>query len=308
MKILAAADLHLTSACPVNRIDNYEETALRKFDQILSIARQHDAVLTVSGDFWDTTKMSKIPYELTNKVIQMLRMTKVRMLACHGQHDMAYHNPNLQSSPYYTLLVAGAMEIPGPMGISIGNVRFFGSGWGQDIPMPEEKNPDLVEVLLLHRTITEYEPPFFLKDGTSAAKAMEVLRNFDFILSGDYHEAFIRQEADRFLVNCGPMLRQKITERTLKPVAHLIDTDERTVTSIPLDVRDDVWNDERIEKQKQHEVSVSTTDLLKAMNEQSDRPDFIEILDTVLQDVGEEGLVNLVREVVAMARKKKEGV
>jgi len=44
------------------------------------------------------------------------------------------------------------------------------------------------------------------------------------------------------------------------------------------------------------------------MNEQSDRPDFIEILDTVLQDVGEEGLVNLVREVVATARKKKERV
>jgi DNA repair exonuclease SbcCD nuclease subunit len=312
MKIIAAADLHMTAARPVNRTDNYEETVLGKFDQILSLARKHDAVLTISGDLFDTVKLTKIPYVLTNKILQMIRLSKVRVLACHGQHDMTYHNPNLQTSPYYTLLVGGGVEVPGAMGITIGDVRFYGAGWGQEIAMPGVKTPDLIDVLLLHRTITPGEPPFFLKDATSAKDALKTLHNFDFVLSGDYHSGFVHEEEVdqdvRFLVNPGPMLRSSIDSMSYQPRVYLIDTEVLSVEPTYLHIEENVWNTERIEKQSQHEISVNTQDLLAAMSRQEDRPDYFKILDRVLDAVENPELVELVKGVLLTAQKNLEGV
>lgn len=308
MKIISAADLHMTTARPVNRIDDYEETVLAKFHQILNFAREYDAVLTVSGDLWDTSKLSKIPYQLTNKILQMIKLLKVRVLACHGQHDMTYHNLNLQTSPYYTLLVGGGIEVPGALGISIGNVRFYGAGWGQDIPMPMEKTDNIIDVLLLHRTITPGEPPFFLKDATPAQKTLETLYNFDLVLSGDYHEPFIAERDGAFLVNPGPMLRASIDKRDYRPRVYLIDTDTAEITPLYLDIKSDVWNDERLEKQAQHEISVSTNGLRDAMARKEDRPDFFKILDGVVEEAADVKLAAMTKEVLTTARKNLEGL
>jgi len=307
MKIIATADLHMTSSRPVNRIDDYESVVINKFNQILQLARKHDAVLTISGDLFDTAKMSKVPYQLTNKVLQMIRLAKVRVLACHGQHDMVYHNANLQPSPYYTLFVGGGIEIPGALGITVGKVRFYGAGWGQEIPMPMEKDPELTDILLLHRTITPAEPPFFLKDATSAQDTLKALYNFDLILSGDYHQGFISELDDRFLVNSGPMLRSNIDARSYYPKVYLIDTDTAEITPQFLKIESNVWNDERIEKLAQHDISISTGALLDAMAKKEDRPDFYQILGTVLAESNNDKLTVMAQEVLATAQKNLGG-
>jgi hypothetical protein len=308
MKIIATADLHMTTAQPVNRTDDYEATVIDKFNQILGFAMQHGAILTISGDLWDTAKLSKVPYELTNKILQMIRLSKVRILACHGQHDMTYHNPNLQTSPYYTLLVGGGIEIPGPMGIIIDGVRFYGAGWGQQIVMPPEKNDDIADVLLLHRTITPLEPPFYLKDATSAQIVLEKLYNYDLILSGDFHESFLSEMEGRFLVNPGPMLRASVDKRDYRPRVYLIDTETAEINPIFLKIKDDVWNDDRIEKQAQHDISITTNGLRDAMARKEDRPNFFKILDGVVAEANNNDLAVMTKEILTTAQKNLEGI
>lgn len=307
MKIVAAADLHITTARPVNRVDDYVETILGKIDQIIHLTRKNKAVLALAGDIVDTTKMSKVSYELINKVIQIIRLSQTRVFACHGQHDIAYHNQNLQVSPYYTLFVSGALEMPAHLGIVVENTRFYGAGWGQKIPIPQEKIKGVSDVLLLHRTITPGEPPFYLKDATPAQEVMKALPMYDYFICGDYHVPFWnKSKAGQILVNCGPMLRQKINERDLKPRIHLIDTDTGTVTPFFLKIQEQVWNDARLEKQKEHEVTIETDGLLEVMTRQNDRPDFLKILNKTLTETKDARLVEMVQDILTEAKKRLE--
>ncbi len=229
-RFLCCADLHLRGTSPVFRKDNYPETIFRKLQWIVNKANTMDATLLIAGDIMDSVKVGTAIINRTIKILQGATHTPVVVL---GQHDMLHHRQDLMPSPIYTLILAQAVKLATPNDSDV-----CGCSWEQE---PSKVAP----VLLIHRTITPAEVPFFLKDGISAADAMDVYQDFEFIVSGDYHgEHISSNDHGQLLINCGTIGRSSIDQEHHQPRVHLLETETGNVLSmdIPCEPFEDVFD------------------------------------------------------------------
>lgn len=276
-RYLACADLHITDKTPRYRKDDYPETCLRKLDWIVEEANRRDAILLISGDMFDSTAMK---WEIVNRVIEILRKCKHLPVAIAGQHDMVNKVENLINTPLFNLWVSGVLYI-------------LGGGWrldgiqGQQYGAPVPKAEDIDSIILVHKSITPEEPPFFLGDALSAEEAAKVYKDFRVVVSGDYHVPFAKEVGNVHIVNCGPMMRDKKDKRNLKPCVWYIQKRFSEVTvypiEIPIESAEDVFDIKAIEYDEVNTVSVDTTKLKQLIDEGIDVFDFDAIVYKVLE-------------------------
>ena len=70
MKLLVAADLHLTHKTPLGRKDNYAGTCLRKLEQLVNYANIDETDIIITGDIFDHPGN---PIWFVNRVIAVLK-------------------------------------------------------------------------------------------------------------------------------------------------------------------------------------------------------------------------------------------
>lgn len=277
MKVLAAGDLHIDNGRPHYRRDDYWGTAQRKLKSIIDIANENDARLKIAGDIFNSSRASTHVINVTMAIFQ-----KAKYLPCvvPGQHDLIHHT-NLAQTPLYNLHIAGALKI-------IDKVHNNVTGVGFEQPIPAEGN----EFLLIHKCITEKEPPFFLEDAVSAKTMMDDYPDYKYIISGDYHPAHVHEKDGRWLINTGTMLRNKKDQTKHKPTVWLIDTDENTVTGIeiPHEPFDEVFDIEQIEYDIQHGIEIDTERLQQLMDADGEEIDLETIVYKVAHEFRAKGL------------------
>lgn len=280
-KFLCCSDLHIRSNAPINRKDDYFETAIGKFSQIVSLANKHKADIICAGDIFDHIKVG---HKVVNTIISILGNLDGVFYLVLGQHDAPNHKTDfIDQSPIQTLLfqnnVVRLTEYP----IKIDNCLIYGASWGERIPrLRNTKN----RMLVLHKSITPEKPPFFLTEAISAKEALSKY-TYDFIISGDYHVPFVQGLKEKILINPGPMLRQKINESELQPSVFLLDTLTKQSKRIYLKVRpaEDVFILENATKKTTSEFKEELDDLVQALKDRSERPNYKQVVDVLIKEM-----------------------
>jgi len=250
MNYIAAADLHIRSNRPQFRKDDYFGTVCRKFKQIVYLCNKYKADLIIAGDFFDHVKVG---HKVVNMILSILQKLNGKILLVAGQHDMSFHTLDLSSSPLQTLIYnCKVILLKKDTPFKNGNDNIYGCSFGE-IPIYPEKD----SILVIHRTITPKEPPFFLTEAISADEAFNTFPGYSLIISGDYHSAFIVKKSKNALINCGPMMRQSIDQMELQPKVWLINTDAN-----------------RIVRKEESEFSKDLGELIETLKNQANRPDY----------------------------------
>jgi len=107
-------------------------------------------------------------------------------------------------------------------------IRIHGANWGDEIPVPEDRN--YLNILVIHAPIA-INPLFPDHQYTSAQRFFEKHGYYDLIVCGDIHRQFHIEENNRHLVNTGPMLRMTAEEYNFihKPSFAVYDTDTKEI-------------------------------------------------------------------------------
>lgn len=222
--IIGTADWHLSRNTPVSRTDtDYFQTALEKIKYIVELSKERDAPICIAGDIFDTIRVT--PY-MINELSSLLKEAP-GVYTVAGQHDM--ENRNLSSAcAYKTLEETGAIK----------HLTYKGRAYISGVSFTEELSSTIeAKILLLHKTITKKDPPFFLKDATRASDILKLLDKVRIVVSGDYHVPFIVYNSEQLLVNCGPLLRRGKDHLHYKPRVYCIDVETRDVETIEIPVK-----------------------------------------------------------------------
>jgi DNA repair exonuclease SbcCD nuclease subunit len=271
-KYISTSDWHLRSSSPQYRIDDYEETLLRKIRWIVRTANKYNASILIAGDIADNIKVSTFPTRLINRLTVILKLCRLGIYAIPGQHDLEYHNnEDLISTPFFNLVQS--KSIISLSSTPINNI--YGIPWNMDLPENVPTNEH--SILVMHYTVTDGDPAFFLQEtGMSSSDLLSNFPEFKFIVCGDYHSPHVTTIDGRTVINCGSIARSSKDQYDFEPRIYLLDTDKSEVTPlfIPIEPPEDVFNIPKNDKDE-NDIFISQIDeIVKSLSNNGERPDF----------------------------------
>lgn len=254
MRIMACGDQHWTTRKPKNRIDDFFLTCMGKLKQEIAIAKEEGCeCILFPGDLFESFRENHL---LVQEVMKILDTFNGSIIAIAGQHDQQFHNSDLKGTPLHTLETAKYLMIAGKDPIHLTNgVRVYGASWKDEIP--EIIDPKCVNILIIHKMIIN-DKLWAQQEGHTWANHMLIKHKFDLIASGDNHNGFLSSSKDRYLINCGSMMRSTVAQVNHKPSVAVYDTDQKTVDWIELEVKpiSEVMSIEKVEKEKERNASL----------------------------------------------------
>ena len=105
MKFLFISDLHLSDKCPAARRDQYDQTALRKFEFVLKTAYKEEAVILQAGDFFNSPRS----WHLLADVMELIRKYEVEIYCVYGQHDQYFRSSASDSATNLGILIKSGL-------------------------------------------------------------------------------------------------------------------------------------------------------------------------------------------------------
>lgn len=261
MKILCCGDLHARERNPRCRTDNFFETFIEKLRWVIFKANEKEVdIIVFPGDVFDSFRASD---NLKRSLINVLQFSEATgILTISGQHDQRHHSLDLSNTPLGVLGAAGIVDILfAKYGFS--DCMFYGQSYGEDLPEIEEE--DYFNILITHRMIIKSKKLWTGQTDFITAKNLLKTTKFDLIVSGDNHQFFTekfvdtdkagrkRRGKDRWLINCGSLMRQNIDQADHEPAVVLFDTETRIpeILKIPIQPSNEIMELEKYEEKKE---------------------------------------------------------
>lgn len=288
--LIVCADLHITSKRPLNRIDNYFETVLCKFEQIIKLCNDTESNLIIAGDIFDS---SNVGHKVVNSILRILNKMKYAVYVVAGQHDMVNHkHSDLIGSPLLTLIESGKCKLLGKDPIK----GMYGVSFGQEVPEIKYKKSN---ILVIHKSITKEDPPFYLEDAISGEDAFDEYSGYGLIIAGDFHSSFVMKMGERILINCGPMMRNKIDYINYAPKVHLIKLDKKQIVPLRLEFKDSEYVFKIIEAGIEGAFSSEDFDnVVNALKQSAERPSFKKVTYSILAKLANKKVTNKANEIM----------
>ena len=239
---ILAADNHLRSDIPRNRIDDFTEAMKKKFEFILVLGAEHHCPILISGDLGHR---STWPWPLYSWFVKTIKKYEADIICIPGQHDEPNHKlDKINESPMgvsdmtetITVLSSG-MSIKGK------KIDIYGFAWAQKIENKKSTyDSALRQIAMTHQMVIEDKPEWKGQEGATA-KALLKNNDFDLILSGDNHKPFVATYKDKVLVNPGSMMRSNIDQADHKPRVYLYDAKTNNAKPVYLPIEKNVFKE-----------------------------------------------------------------
>ena len=246
MNILLTGDFHLTDKTPENRIDDYPETGLKKLKFNLDLAKEKKVRWILQpGDFFDSPNPS---YSLFTKVVRMINEYGIPIYTVFGQHDLRYRNVNNTGLLALSASCPNVLLNPNSIG---GEISIQSAGWEEDVPKPRVGK---YNILITHKMIVK-EKLWKDQEDFTYANAFLKANKYDLIVSGDNHQFFVENIGNRWLINCGSMMRSTIAqiEHFPRVLLYEIPTNNWTEIDIPIKPAEEVFKIEQVIKTKERD-------------------------------------------------------
>jgi len=220
---ILTSDWHLRESIPICRTEEFLTAQWTKVDFISALQQEHGCPVLHAGDLFNHWKPA--PY-LLSKTMEHL---PEQFRTIYGNHDLPQHNfEERDKSGIYVLEQAGKLEV------------LEGTHWGDT---PTKRSAYLVghdrSILMWHVMTYQTKLPW---PGCTDPKAAGILRkykDYDIILSGHNHKAFVETYEKRLLVNPGSITRQDADQIDFKPRVYLYFADTNTVEPVYLPIKSD---------------------------------------------------------------------
>lgn len=286
-KYLCTGDIHVVNTNTRYRIDNLSQASLDKLHWLVETATKYQATLVIAGDLFDNCN---IGWSVYNQVTDILLKSYFAPLVVAGQHDVRNHATTIEESPLRALATAGAIKMLEPDEVGV----ITGIGWGVAFPTKMRS-----ETLVMHKCVTEGEPPPFMPDAISAKALLNEYPNHKYIITGDYHVPHLTHYKGRWVLNCGTTLRKNKDQFNFKPTCYLLDTDKDKVVTIHIPVAppEKVFDLSALAKGEEIGITLDTSALEDAMNSSSTPLDFKSVVFDVMVSSGQSHTNDLLNEI-----------
>lgn len=287
MKFLLTGDWHMDYNRPEKRVDDYWETAQRKIEFILKLAKKESCDLILQpGDFFNSHKANDFLKSWTIKKLNeySFERDQIMVATVFGQHDLRYHSSDVSNTPLSVLDAAGKIHIANAEPLINQSCHIYGASWYEEIPkIIHEREKYSINILITHRMIIKNEKLWEGQEDAEMGNILLKTSGYDLIVSGDNHQHFtISTRAGKHLVNCGSLLRSKIDQVDHHPTVYIYDTKDLSITphEVPHEPFDKVFDLSKYEEEKErdekleafvermtNEVELEGLDFVKNMNE-----------------------------------------
>lgn len=289
MKLLNTGDWHSTNKRPENRIDRYWFTFLTKIRFIMEVAKKYKVDYIIQpGDLTDTPALS---YE---EFCELVDYITCPIITTWGQHDLRFRvkvNTALKAlSKACDIQILTSNEILRKDGVAISGCAF-----NEAVPEPEDDKE--FNVLVIHRMIVE-DKLWTQQEVTDWASSFIRRNKYDLVVSGDNHQFFISDNNNRYLFNCGSLMRSTIAQIDHQPKVVVFDTDTRKyeVINVPIQPSEKVFQLSKLVEEKERDGKVKA--FVSGLSEQKQMNlSFMDILDIYAKEneVDEE-IIDIIKE------------
>lgn len=252
MKILACGDLHLTSTCPGNRMDDYEAAVLRKFQFILNTAdAEKCSVILQPMDFFDGATPS---YGLYSKIWKMINDAAIMIISGYGQHDMRQRN--MVNTGMQALLATNEWIMTAPSFDPKALIQVCTSSFGQNIPIPNTDTAAF-NILVAHRMVIKAKLWDDQKGAEYGSVLLDQFPQYQLMATGDNHQNFVIESNDgRVLINAGSMMRSTIGQIEHQPKIYVVEIKHNKIADlieidIPIEPAEKVFRLENVQREKE---------------------------------------------------------
>jgi DNA repair exonuclease SbcCD nuclease subunit len=258
MKVILLSDVHVVYSNPKSRLDDVTATQFKKLDFVFETARKYGAPIIHAGDFCDSPRS----WYLAPVLIQFFRRRHdVRFYTVYGQHDLYMRaNKAKDATILGVLQKAGLIKILDERPTVCGpDVVLYGLSYGEKAPGSffDVDKSGAISILAVHDTIG-HKPSMHVGPYKRAKEYLSTLAKFRVIIAGDIHQRFevkVEGGKDRYIVNCGPMLRLEANQYNMShnPGFYMYDTKTGWMKwiSIPSELSPKVLSREHLERHEE---------------------------------------------------------
>jgi len=268
MNYLVSTDWHITNKTPRIRTDDYQDTIFHKIEWICKLANKQDCPLVIAGDLYDKPLL---PMTLQNQLIKIFQSVKNGVYGVWGQHDVFFHNPDLNKTCYGNLLNSKALK-------PVSDLGWIGVNFGEDIP-------EDIGILCIHHPITPGPPPFYMSNAVSAEDFMKKHKTFRVIISGDYHVHHITRTKNQLLINSGPIMRMSKDKMEYIPKVVMFDDETLEYTTFDIPIEKEVFNLDIADKDDMSEYKEELRELANSIRMNSVDKKFEDVLEHVISEL-----------------------
>lgn len=257
VKAILTADIELRLYPPTCRIDDYNIAFSNKLKWLKELQIFHNCPVLDAGDLVDK-KYKSIP----NHFLLVWGMSSLpkQMFSICGNHDLPGKSlANYSRSAMSVFEAAGTItRIYEDEPILLENEKIIvnGYGWGHKIDAPLEEiegAEGIKRIALVHTMVYEEFEPFPGCEGYSAKEVMDLLPDFDLIVTGHNHQTFTRKEKGRVLVNPGSLMRNDADQIDFKPSVFLWYAEDNSIEQVFVPIEEGVISREHIDVKKDKE-------------------------------------------------------
>lgn len=234
-KFLYFQDGHVKGKNSVNRLGNYFEDWLIKFDELLSIAKENkvEAILD-GGDLLDSPEPS---YRILDEIADRVEKTGITIYSLFGNHAQRYQSnehskytglAHLQKrSEYFKYL-------NDDLGYKKVNIKGIEYSYNIEEELKTdgiivEGNKDVWKIAIVHAFVCPKKFPY-----ATHVVCDDIKTNADIVLVAHYHSQWEKKVGNTLFKDIGCFGRNSITEANIKPTVLILDTDKRSIEEIKL--------------------------------------------------------------------------
>ena len=239
MKFLYFQDFHIKGKNSKNRLGNYFEDLLLKFDEIINIAEENncDSILD-GGDLFESEKSS---YSVLDSIADKIENSKIDIYSLFGNHAMSYgHIENKEGTGLAHLQKRCKYFKYFDRKKYLGNqfekfdIKTIEYDFGIEDKIKKEnyifEDNTAWNILVIHALVTPGK--FF--DNVSYIQLKDIKTNANLVLIAHYHKPYTKKIGDTTFLNIGCCGRDNIDEANIEPSVVLLDTNERSYRVIKL--------------------------------------------------------------------------
>lgn len=257
---ILTADWHLTLSQPPCRIDNYQNTLIKKLKFISDLQKQHDCDVLLAGDLFEHWRA--LPALLNLAILNAPEYIST----IPGNHDLPAHSiDRIEESGYGVLENIGLFDHTVPSSPFRKQIKLHYFPYGKEVTPPNKYDNDKkIHVALIHKYVYKGNKPF-PSATNNVKKFMKQLEGYDLIVTGDNHIPFTFEKGKQLLVNPGSLTRHKADQIKHRPRVYLWYAKTNTVEPVYLPApRNAVSRDHiKIETQQNKKLEAFAKKLLK---------------------------------------------
>lgn len=306
MRLIVTGDWHLTDKTPRNRKDDYQKTQQDKIAWIFEFAANEGIVnILQPGDMFNSPNAST---KFRSEWMSFFgSYDPAWIITVPGQHDLVNRSSDIFKANIGLFYSADRISVLGQRTQLLGNDTYIqGAGWAEDIP--DLISPELFKNILLTHRMVALEGEWPGHEDYDVPGPLLRKYKYDLIVSGDNHRSFHYKDKDRWLINCGSLMRSRADQIDHKPCIWVYDTETKEATQhfIPIKPSEEVIHIERVRKEK--EKNEKLQELITAMSKGIDLTgfDFKQTLYQISDSLKKEKLLpkateNMIEEIMSDA-------